>query len=75
MSENETKTVDALGLSCPLPAMQARQALAGMSGGRIEILVDNGTSCENVTRLAEREGWKVDTSEDTDGNYKLVLSK
>lgn len=75
MSEKEPKIVNALGLSCPMPAMLARQALAEMSAGKIEILVDNGTSCENVNRLAEREGWKVDISEDADGNYKLVLSK
>ncbi len=75
MSEKEPKTIDALGLSCPLPAMQTRQALAVMSGGTIEVLVDNGTSCENVQRLAERDNWTVDVTEDADGNYKLVLSK
>jgi len=75
MSESEKKTVDAMGLSCPMPAMLARQALLGMSGGTVEILVDNGTSCENVTRLAEREGWNVDATEDAEGNYKLVLTK
>jgi TusA-related sulfurtransferase len=75
MSNSEKKTVDALGLSCPMPAMLARQALVEMSGGTVEVLVDNGTSCENVTRLAEREGWKVDVTEDADGNFKLVLTK
>lgn len=75
MSESEAKVVDARGLSCPMPAMLARQALAGMSGGKVEIIVDNGTSCENVHRLAEREGWKVDVGEDADGNFRLVLTK
>lgn len=75
MSENETKVVDARGLSCPMPVMLTRKTLAEVSGGRVEIIVDNGTSCENVQRLAEREGWTVDVSEDTNGNYRLVLTR
>jgi tRNA 2-thiouridine synthesizing protein A len=73
---SETQLVDARGLSCPMPAMLARQALLRVGGGTVvEVLVDNGTSCENVARLAEREGWRVTLEEQPDGLRRLVLRR
>lgn len=43
------KTIDARGLSCPEPVILTRQAM--MSGeAAYEVIVDNNTSKENVTR-------------------------
>ena len=75
MSENETTVVDARGLSCPMPVMLARKALTEVSAGRVEIVVDDGTACDNVRRLAEREGWAAAVSEDGNGTYRLVLTR
>jgi TusA-related sulfurtransferase len=69
------KTIDARGLSCPQPAMLTRQALQRMSSGSLEVLVDSGTSRDNVTRLAERAGWRVQIHEQPDGSFRLVLEK
>ena len=71
----ETKFIDARGLSCPMPVILTRRALAGMSSGAFEVRVDNATAQENVTRLAEKEGWKVELRRYPDGSVGLVLSR
>ena len=45
------KTLDARGLSCPEPVIMIRKAMASKEK-RYEMIVDNQTSKENVTRYA-----------------------
>ena len=67
------KHLDARGLSCPEPVVMIRKAM--MSGERAyEIVVDNVTSKENVTRYAEHQGYTVSVSE-ADGVYTLICRK
>ena len=67
------KTIDARGLSCPEPVILTRQAM--MSGeAAYEVIVDNNTSKENVTRSAQHQGYKVAVTEQ-DGEFTLSLSK
>lgn len=67
------KTIDARGLSCPEPVILTRQAM--MSGeAAYEVIVDNNTSKENVTRYAQHQGYKVAVKEQ-DGEFTLSLSK
>ncbi len=60
------KVVDARGLSCPQPVLLARKA---MEEGEfpIEVLVDTGTSRDNVTRVAQKAGLKVRVEEREEG--------
>lgn len=67
------KTIDARGLSCPEPVILTRQAMASGEAG-YEVLVDNNTSKENVTRYAEHQGYKVSVAE-ADGEFTLTLTK
>lgn len=67
------KVVDARGLSCPEPVIMTRQALMSKDAS-YEIIVDNVTSRENVTRFAEHAGYKVSLAE-KDGEFHLTLSK
>ncbi len=67
-------TVNASGLSCPQPVMLTKKALANLSSGRVEVLVDTATSRNNVSRYASNKGWKVST-EERDGGYKVILEK
>lgn len=69
------ETLDARGLSCPHPAMLARQAMQKLGKGTLEVLVDSPTARENVSRLAREAGWKVDIQQQPDGSVKLLLSK
>lgn len=65
--------VDARGLSCPEPVILTRKALQ-KGGKEYEVLVDNVTSRENVTRFAEHAGYTVAVTE-KDGEYSLLLKK
>ena len=67
------KTVDARGLSCPQPVLLTKNALASNENS-YEVLVDNSTAKENVTRFATNSGYKVAVAE-KDGDYVLTLSK
>ncbi len=66
-------TVDARGLSCPQPVLMTKKALE--SGEKAyEVLVDNATAKENVTRFATNSGYKVSVSEKGD-DYVLSIKK
>ncbi len=65
--------VDARGLSCPQPVILARKAI---DAGKfpIHVLVETVTSRENVRRMAEKAGCKVEVQEMGD-EFRLILSK
>lgn len=67
------KTVDARGLSCPEPVIMTKKALSSKDS-LYEILVDNVTAKENVTRFATHQGYRVSVTEQ-DGDYLLTLTK
>ena len=65
--------VDARGLSCPTPVLMTQKAMKSKED-YYEVLVDSKTPCENVTRFAESQGYKV-AVEEKDGEYLLKISK
>jgi TusA-related sulfurtransferase len=65
------KTVDARGLLCPEPVLLTKKVLDKMPGGVVRVVVDNNAARENVTRLAENKGWKVEASAE---GYEVVLT-
>lgn len=65
--------VDARGLSCPMPVLMTQKAMKSKED-YYEVLVDNKTPCENVTRYAESQGYKV-AVEEKNGEYLLKISK
>lgn len=71
----EQNTADARGLSCPQPAMLARQALQKLNKGMLEVIVDTGTARENVSRIARNLGWQVSIEEQPGGIYRIVVKK
>jgi tRNA 2-thiouridine synthesizing protein A len=71
----DVRTVDARGLSCPQPAMLARQAIQKLNKGTVEVLVDSGTARENVSRLAKNASWTVTVEEQPNGSFRIVLKK
>ncbi len=66
-------TLDVRGLSCPQPVILAQKAIAE---GKfpIELLVDSVTSRENVRRMAEKQGYKVEIIPQED-EFKMVIKK
>ena len=67
------KRVDARGLSCPEPVIMTKKALASRDNS-YEVLVDNVTAKENVTRFASHQGYQVSVTEQGD-DYLLTLTK
>ena len=65
--------VDARGLSCPMPVLMTKKAMKRKED-YYQVLVDSKTPCENVTRFAESQGYKVEV-EEKGGEYLLKLSK
>jgi len=68
------KTVDARGLLCPEPVLLTKKAIDSMQSGIVRVVVDNNAARENVTRLAENKGWRVEVA--AEGNeFVLTLRK
>ena len=65
--------IDTRGLSCPQPVLMVYPHLSG--NDPIDVLVDNSTSQENVSRAAARNGWNIDVREEGDGVVRLELRK
>lgn len=66
-------TIDARGLSCPQPVILTKKILDS-APDCCEILVDNRTAVENVTRFAEHAGYKAEISESS-ADFCLRLKK
>lgn len=67
--------VDARGLSCPQPVLLALSKMKEMTGGEIEIVVDNEVSRENVNRAARSQGWEVQEELRKGDDYHLKLKR
>ena len=67
------KQLDARGLSCPEPVIMIRKAMMSKENA-YEMVVDNPTSRENVTRYAEHQGYTVSVAESA-GEYTLTMTK
>jgi TusA-related sulfurtransferase len=68
-------TVDARGLSCPQPVLLSLGEMKTLGKGQIEILVDTGTSKENVSRAAESQGWEVKQVQPEGEGYRIAIRK
>lgn len=66
--------IDARGLVCPQPVLMTKNGLAKSPEG-VEVMVDNETSKENVSRYAVNNGYQVSVDELDGGEYTIVISK
>jgi len=73
MSSLKLNIVDARGLSCPQPVLLVKKSMEKYPGG-FQVLVDNTTALNNITRFAGSSGYKVETV-NQDGDYLLPLQK
>ncbi len=65
--------IDARGLSCPQPLLMVYPHLQGAES--IDVLVDNATSQENISRAARKNGWNITVKNEADGEIRLELRK
>jgi selenium metabolism protein YedF len=54
------KTIDARGLACPAPVLQAKAAVEQEGETRIRVVVDNEASQQNVKRFLASKGFSVE---------------
>jgi selenium metabolism protein YedF len=65
--------IDARGQGCPKPVMMAEEALAKVSEGIVEVLVDNEASADNLAWFAKNNAYFSETSrEGKDWRVKIV---
>jgi len=70
-----TERVDARGLSCPQPVLMAISKMREVDSGEIEVLVDNATSKENVTRAGQKSGWELAEINEEGEEYRLLFKR
>ena len=66
--------IDARGLSCPQPIVLTRNKMKELFEGTFEVMVDTGTSRDNIARLAAHEGWNITVRKERD-EFSLTLSR
>ena len=65
--------VDIRGFSCPIPVVKTKKAMDENPRDVLTVLLETEVSKENVSRLAESRGYKVE-EEDMSGDYRLTLT-
>ena len=71
------KKIDERGHACPLPVINAKNALAGMKEGEeLTVIVDNEIAVQNLSKLAAQKGHGFSSEKKADKEYvvKLVAS-
>ena len=66
-------TIDCIGLPCPQPVLRTKEALE-QGASRVEILLDNEASKNNVSRFARSRGHLVAVSEQPEGCFTLTIT-
>ena len=67
-------TVNAIGDTCPVPVIKAKQALAQMTEpGGLVVLVDNEVAVQNLTRMGASQGYAVQSEKTGDGNFQVRI--
>ena len=70
----EKKIVDARGLACPLPVVNAKKAVEEMNGdGILTVLVDNEIAVQNLQRFAQYKGFESTSEKKADKEYEVVI--
>ena len=70
----EKKIVDAIGLACPLPVVNAKKAAAEMKeGGVLTVLVDNEIAVQNLQKFAKQKGYASTCEKKAEKEYEVVI--
>ncbi|MCB1694153.1 MAG: sulfurtransferase TusA family protein [Pseudomonadales bacterium] len=70
------ETLDASGLTCPLPLLKAKQALNRMAEGLVlEVVCTDPGSVRDFRVFSEQSGHELLKSQEEDGTYRYWLRK
>ncbi len=68
------KIVDARGLACPLPVVNAKKAAAELQAGDVlVVLVDNEIAVQNLQKFAKQKGFEADGAKKADGEFEVTM--
>ena len=68
------KTVDARGMACPLPVVNAKKASEDMKAGdMLTVIVDNEIAVQNLQRFASHKGFGVKSEKKTEKEFVLTM--
>jgi TusA-related sulfurtransferase len=71
-----TRTLDCLGLYCPEPLFQTREAIDAIEVGEVlEVFSDDPAAEEDLTRFAKRAGHEVVSIHNEDGQLRILLRR
>ena len=69
------RTIDCMGMACPLPVINAKKAIEAFTGnGTLHIKVDNETAVQNLIRLGEHNGFKVTSAQDGEKAFTVTMT-
>lgn len=67
-------TVNAMGDACPIPVIKTKNAMRELAGPEtIEVLVDNETAVQNVTKMASSNGGEVHSEKLGEKEFKVTI--
>lgn len=70
----KTKTIDARGLTCPLPVINAKKAAEEMGQeGVLVVLVDNEIAVQNLQKFAVQKGYTASGEKEAEKEYRVVI--
>lgn len=70
----ETKVVDARGLACPLPVVNAKKAVGEFKeNGTLTVLVDNEIAVQNLQKFAAQRGLSASGEKKAEKEYEVTI--
>ena len=74
--ESAEKSLDCIGLFCPEPLFQTREAMDSLGVGDIlEVFADDPAAEEDLTRFAKRAGHEIVLIEERDDHKRFLIRK
>ncbi len=70
------ETLDASGLSCPLPLLKAKQSLNRMAAGEVlKVIATDAGSVRDFKAFTDQAGHELLESTETSGRYIYIIRK
>lgn len=70
----EKKMIDARGLACPLPVVNAKKAVSGFQGdGILTVLVDNEIAVQNLKKFAAQRGLEASGEKKAEKEFEVTI--
>lgn len=67
--------VNAIGEACPIPVVKTINAVKELNGpGMVEVLVDNDIAVQNLTRMANHNGYEVKAEKLEEKKYQVTIT-